>query len=387
MARTMAEVDWEDGAITDDGIAAMRAQIGVSRPTPAWDRDVTLDGVEHFALGIGDDNPLWWDEAHALASRWQGRIAPPCYLYAHFNGPRLRPEDGDSSVETFLPGALGLLAGERWRWRRPARVGERIGADAALVEVTDQPSKFGGRSVAQVERTTLRSVTGEVVAEVDQTIRRFERRATRERRTYLDRPLAAYTAADRARFAAQYDREAEARRGARPRYVEDTPTGEILGPMLKGPLTFTNTVGFLLGIGCPNTPTNRMAAAFLRLHPAQKLVNPASGVADTLKASHFEPAIARAGGLPAGYDLGIARVSWFSHLITDWMGDDGFLEELDVRIRRPNFLGDVTWLAGSVDKRDLENGAVAVAAEATNQLGEVTATATARIILPRRGAA
>jgi hypothetical protein len=40
-----------------------------------------------------------------------------------------------------------------------------------------------------------------------------------------------------------------------------------------------------------------------------------------------------------------------------------------------------------VDTRDLKNGVVGVAAEATNQLGEVTATASARIALPRRGAA
>lgn len=379
----MDDVDWESGRITDEGVAFMQSQIGVSTPTPGWNRTVTTEGIEHFALGIGDDNPLWWKDDYAEASPHGGRVAPPCYLYSHAGGPRLWPEDGHMAVERFLQGAMGLLAGEKWRWHRLPRVGEIVRAESALIEATVHEGGFGGRSVAQVERVSFLA-GDEVIAEQDQTIRRFARGEVRQRSTYLDRPLAVWTAEDRERFAAQYEAEPDARRGSTPRYIEDVRVGEALGPMLKGPLTITNMVGYLLGAGSGNTPTNRMTNSFLKLHPAGKLINPETGIADTLKAAHFEPALARMSGLPTGYDFGVARVGWFSHLLTDWAGDHGFLEELQVQVRRPNFLGDITWLSGDVGAIDPETGVATINLVARNQLDETTATGTGKVRLPRR---
>ena len=379
----MSEIDWQGGRITEAGLELMRSAIGVTRPVPGWNRLVTSEGVEHFALGIGDDNPLWWDDAYAAASTHGGRVAPPCYLYSHAGGPRLRPEHGHASTDRFLPGVMGLLAGEKWRWRRLPRVGERICAESALVEVSVREGGFGGRSVAQVERISFLA-GDELIAEQDQTIRRFERGRTRERSAYLDRPMATWTDADIDRFAAHYEAEIAARRGGEPRYIEDVRAGEDIGPMLKGPLTITAMVGFLLGAGSGNTPTNRMVDSYLKLHPGGRLLHPETGIVDTLKAAHFEPALARASGLPAGYDFGIARVSWFSHLLTDWMGDHGRLAELEAQVRRPNFLGDVTWLSGEVTAVDVAAGEAVIRLIARNQLDETTAKGVAKVRLPRR---
>ena len=46
-----------------------------------------------------------------------------------------------------------------------------------------------------------------------------------------------------------YDEEVENRRGAVPRYWEDVDTGESLPDMVKGPLTVTDNVAFLIGFG------------------------------------------------------------------------------------------------------------------------------------------
>jgi acyl dehydratase len=378
----MSVEDPRENSITQEAIAQMRAAIGVRHPVPSWSLEVTSDAIEHFALGVGDDNPLWWDEDYAAASVWRGRIAPPCYLYSHFNGPRLKPEQGYSSVETYLPGAMGLLAAEKWRWERAARVGDIIRAESALTEVTTQQGEFGGLSVAQTETVTLLDSEDLPIARIEQKIRRFDRGSARSRRTYLDRPAPNYSQADRDRFAAQYDEEAARRRGGEPRLLGEVSVGDRLGPLLKGPLTFTNTVGFLLGVGSPNTPANRMAAAFLDLHPGQRLRHPVSGIVDTLKAGHFETAIAQHSGLPAGYDLGIARISWLSHLLTDWMGDAGFLVDLDAQVRRPNFIGDVTWLYGAVEAIDPAMQTVTIRVWATNQLDEETTRGTATVRLP-----
>ena len=70
--------------ITDTAIAELRARIGVPIPRrEAYLEAATPDAVCHFALGIGDANPLWSDEVYARARRWGGMIAPPCLLYHH----------------------------------------------------------------------------------------------------------------------------------------------------------------------------------------------------------------------------------------------------------------------------------------------------------------
>jgi len=383
----MSEVDWEFGQITDDGIAKLKAAVGRRSPLPGWNNIVTADGIWKFAAGIGDNNPLWWDPAYALASPWKAQIAPPAYMYTHTTGIRTS-EHAQMTMEEFLPGVGSLWAGEHWRWRRPAQVGERISAETFLTEVVvNDNTKFGGRSVSHTERAEYRTPDGELVADVDHIIKRFDRGQAKSRGTYAKRPLAVYTADDRARLDAHYAGEAKAlRRGDRPRYVEDVRVGEAVGPMLKGPLNLGNMIGFLMGYGSSQRSTNRMMHDSLVEHPNFKMIHPQSGIADNFEAPHWEDAYAQAMGLPSGYDFGAQRCSWFTHLLTDWAGDHGFLEELEFRLLKPNFMGDVTWLNGSVVSVDPAAARVQIRIDAVNQLDQTSATGLATVRLPSRAA-
>lgn len=384
----MADVDWVDGRITDQGLDHMRSFIGRVSIDPAWNNVVTHDSIWHYALGIGDDNPLWWDPAYAKASRWGGQIAPPSYLYSHFAGPRLTPAQGLLSVEEWLPGVMGLWASDTWRWVRPAYVGETIRGECSLIEVSENEGRFGGRNVTQIERIRLLNQKDELIAEVDRAVKRFERRETRERSPYLDLPRSVYTEEDRALFEAHYEQEAALRRGSAPRYLEDVQAGASLGKMLKGPLTLTNLVGFMQAWGGPLCATNRMHHQLITLHPAAKMIHPISGIVDNIEAPHWDRDFARAGGMADGYDFGCQRISWFSHFVTDWAGDDALLTELSVRLRKPNFIGDVTWLGGEITAIDeTGDGSAAFEIHATNQRDEITAIGTGKVRLPRRAAA
>ena len=75
---------------------------------------------------------------------------------------------------------------------------------------------------------------------------------------------------------------------------------------------------------------------------------------------------AESAGLPGSYDYGCQRCCWMGHLLTNWMGDDGFLTKMYVELRLFNVVGDTTWCRGKViakreesDERlvDLEIGA------------------------------
>ncbi|MDP2955174.1 MAG: hypothetical protein Q8N53_02030, partial [Longimicrobiales bacterium] len=86
------------------------------------------------------------------------------------------------------------------------------------------------------------------------------------------------------------------------------------------------------------------------------------------------------------YDYGPERVSWMGHLMTNWAGDDGFLQELNVEIRRHNIVGDTTWCRGKVAAKEVSEGQHRVRCQvwAENQRGETTVTGTAVVALPTR---
>jgi hypothetical protein len=91
-------------------------------------------------------------------------------------------------------------------------------------------------------------------------------------------------------------------------------------------------------------------------------------------------------GMPGVYDVGLQRIPWHAHLMTNWIGDDGFLRKLYAQLRRPNVVGDVTTLTGKVIRKYVENGEHLVECKlwAENQVGEMTMPATAVASLPSK---
>ena len=85
-------------------------------------------------------------------------------------------------------------------------------------------------------------------------------------------------------------------------------------------------------------------------------------------------------------DVGPQRISWMGQLMTNWMGDDGFLRQLNASVRRPNIFGDVSWCRARIADKRIEEGAhlVDLELQVDNQLGETTARGTAVVELPSR---
>ena len=72
------------GQINDETLAAAAELIDVPlrRDRMQWIETATQDAIRHFAWGIGDNNPLWFDAGYAANSPTGGIVAPPCILYA-----------------------------------------------------------------------------------------------------------------------------------------------------------------------------------------------------------------------------------------------------------------------------------------------------------------
>nr|WP_235949208.1 hypothetical protein [Candidatus Frankia alpina] len=169
--------------------------------------------------------------------------------------------------------------------------------------------------------------------------------------------------------------------------------GAELPTKVKGPLTTTDVVVWHLGWGMQLTPpgafrlAHRVRVKAPGLYPANAL-----NIPDTVQRLRWEPARAQELGLPTSYDYGAMRETWLCHLLTDWIGDAGWLWKLSVQHRRFNFVGDTTWLKGRVtDKRQVSgrNGVevrneVEVEVWAENQRGVTTSPAKAVVLLPSR---
>src|SRR5258708_11244396 len=150
--REVSPVEWRDGHITTEGIEAMQADIGVARPVRPWSTAVDASAVWQFARGVGDENPLWWDEAYASATKDGRMYAYPTFLYRWENGPRrLGDSDDLRSIERYLPGVLGLWASDRWSWNSRVFVGEKIDAEVELTNVTVSEGTFSGRTLRQTQ--------------------------------------------------------------------------------------------------------------------------------------------------------------------------------------------------------------------------------------------
>src|SRR5687768_16257009 len=143
----------ETGAITEDGIAALRRRMGIADPHPAPPHYVRPgeDAFRHVTESYWDDNPLWCDPTYGAGTRWGGPIAPPALV----GGDTLVGEDEVTDLD---PEARALLKGDPLRgvhafyassereWWAPLRPGRRIYRRNALVAALDKRSDFAERA-------------------------------------------------------------------------------------------------------------------------------------------------------------------------------------------------------------------------------------------------
>lgn len=365
--------------ITDEMVDALRARIGerLKDPHPAFVTEATIDNSRRYAYGIGDDNPLWSDEAYAQGTRHGDIVAVPTMVFACSSG---------GIGLTGLPGIHAMFGGCDVTWHRPIRRNEKIRSVARIKDVIEKKTRFSGRTIQQVHGIELSSADGDRLADVDVWNFRTDRDEAREEGRKYERGKdlrTRYSREEIDRFLAHYDNETI--RGAVPRWWDDVAVGEQLPLMVKGPMTVTGFIAYLQGWGGIYIRAHRLFHRQLKKLPALA-IHDAYGVPDCPESVHWREDYAKLVGAPGAYDYGTERCSWLGHLVTDWMGDEGFLERLVVRLRRHNIVGDLLYLTGTViaKHRDESGGHVEIALAARNQNDEPSADGSASVRLPVR---
>lgn len=385
----MSSQDATGARITDEDIERARAQIGVPSPVrhTRWNPVPDTNAIRHFAFANGDDNPLWHDLDYGLASRWRGQIAPPMFLLStgvNPTPPVITPES-KALFRGLFRGVGKYFSAAAWEWYRPVYPGEPVFEDGrTTVRVLERSSAFSGsRVVVETYRTIYTTRTGDVIAVQYEDFTSAERSGSSEAGKYANTQRQHYTPEDIERIDADYD--AEVRRGSELRLWEDVQVGDFLQPVVKGPLTVVDIVSTHFGIGWGPYGFGplRYASKHRKRMPAF-FVPDEYGVPDVVQRVHWDSQWASALGLPAPYDYGEMRVTWLTHLLTNWMGDDAWLWKLGCQVRGFNFLGDTHWCTGEITRKYKidDSHLVDIEVRATNQRGEVTTPGTATVILP-----
>ncbi|OPY76329.1 MAG: hypothetical protein A4E64_01578 [Syntrophorhabdus sp. PtaU1.Bin058] len=182
---------------------------------------------------------------------------------------------------------------------------------------------------------------------------------------------------------------AEKRSGAHTPSWDDIEVGHILPPLVKGPVTMTDEIAFLIGGGAPipRLTAHAVALTFYRRHPAWAFRDPVSCGLEPIYAVHYNREAAKAQGLPYQYDVGFQRNAWQIHLLTNFTGDEGWLKKSSCEFRRFVYFSDVVWLKGTVTDKfiDDENECcVKIETTATNQRGEEVMPGYGIVALPSK---
>ncbi|WP_226581426.1 FAS1-like dehydratase domain-containing protein [Acuticoccus sediminis] len=366
-----------EGKITDEAIAKARDMIGLQlRPEGPYLQDATTDTLRNWCNGIGDLNALYRELEYGRQTRYGGQVAHPMFPMAFGWVGRTR---------WGLPGVHGFYAGNDWELFRHIRPGDRISAIERVVGVEEKQSKFSGRLVLQYVEATYTNQRGELVARALGTCTRHERKAARDAGKYKDIKTHEYTPEEYEKLDDAIMREDANIRGANVRYFEDVTEGEELEPIVRGPLSLMDTMGFLVGCGRGHTHGVVFKAAMK--HPGHFFRNPeAGGGIEYTGIGHHRESTAKEVGVPGVYDYGPQRSAWMASLVTNWMGDAAFLKRVRTEMRRFNTMGDSTWCKGKVARKYMKDRHALVDIEiwGENQRGEITTPGLATVVLPSR---
>jgi acyl dehydratase len=378
--------------LTDDDIARAELLIGVDTASRLRELNsvATPDAIRNWAMGAGDDNPLYTDETYGPTTRWGSQIAHGT-MVGHIKTPMYGdpiPEEVAQATKSVFRGIHVFVSGGTWDWYRPLYPGDRIFVFRGEESLDTKKSEFAGRSVIQVRRDVAINQRGEVVGVYRMLRVLTARKKSRETGKYAAIEPAHYTDADYERIDAIYAQETA--RGAEKRYWEDVNVGDELLPMVKGPLTITEMIAFHAG-GYGFVPYGLRASRLgyqNRKRIAPFYIKNEQGVWDVAQRLHWDSQWAKAIGNPMAYDYGIMRQAWFYHHVSDWAGDDAVIERLEDSIRKFNYMGDTQFLTGMVSGKREEDGRHLVDLELhmVNQRDTETAYGSATVALPSRAA-
>ena len=340
------------------------------RERETWNTDVTSDTIRHFCYGTDDDNPLYMDPDYAAKTKYGKLIAPPGYLVSVLY-PILHGEPMKAPLAS-------LIGGVAYEWNRPIYAGDKLHAVSKQGKFFEKVNKQGRRLNFVISDISYLDEKDELVGKATGTMIMATQVG---RQTMFEKEIHKISDEDLVELEKTF--RAEKRTGAETIYFEDVETGQAIPSMVRGPLTIGDMVAWNAAIG-PSYKAGRWGFLEVLKAPHAQAVNPALNFPVKYSQQHEDFNLAAGRGMPAPFDNGVMRFAWVAPMVTNWMGDNGFLRKLDTQVRAPGLYGDITTYEGSVSEKDEDSGIVTIDITGTNQSGQVSTKGTALVELPRK---
>ncbi|MBI4528407.1 MAG: MaoC family dehydratase N-terminal domain-containing protein [Deltaproteobacteria bacterium] len=363
----------EVNARIDEFIARTRELTGKEvRERDPWNNEASADAIRHFAYGTDDGNPLWLDPAYAGKSRHGRIVAPPAFLVSVLY-PILHGAPMNAPLSS-------LIGGIEFEWFLPILAGDKLRAQSVQKEMFEKKSGTGRRLIFVISECTYWNQKEEVVAKAVGTMIRATQVGTE---LLFERPVHCYSAKEVEEIDQAF--KSEKRTGDHPLCFEDATVGEEIPPILRGPLTIGDMVCWNAGLG-PSYKAGRLGYLDLLKSPHAAVPNPAINWQVKYSQQHEDFHMASQRGMPGPFDNGVMRFAWVAPLVTNWMGDNGFLRKLYVQVKTPNIYGDTTWYRAKIVDKAVEDGKGVVKLDISgiNQANVNTTSGRAEVILPLR---
>ena len=367
----------QEGRITEEGLDKLRKLIGTElRINNIFNQLSSREAIRNFVNGIGDPNPIYRDEDYAGTTRYKSIIAPPSWFYSVF----------PTWVSIGLPGVHGFHSGTDWEFMKPIYVGDTIRPVCVLSDVKVKESKFATKIAILYYDSKFYNQRGELLARSNAWSIRAERHTARKKGKYSEITLP-HPWKEEELKKIEEEVLSEVVRGGEVRYWEDVEVGEELKPVIKGPFGLTDMVAFCMGSSPVQILAHHVALNHYQRHPAWAFRDPNTCALEPIYSVHYNKAAANAAGLPFPYDVGTQRQCWLIHLLTNWMGDEGWLKKNYAEYRSFVYFSDVVRLQGTVKSKYIDDNGescVDIETSAINQRGENTMPGHSTVILPSR---
>ena len=379
------EVKLQDSVFTDELIEEMRSKQGIQLRSDhtVGNEEATRLAILKFADGIGDPNPLWRDQDYCKQTRYGTIVAPPSWILSVLGG-----------LQFGWRGLGGFHSASKLEFYKPILLGDKIRVEVFFKRFEGpSPSSFAEQMVKNFKEARYYNQRDELVALNKWLVIRFERVRARKKseggkyqKIQIPHPWTEEKLSN-------LDKEilAEKARGPMNRYWEDVNVGDELVPIVKGPLGLTDMIAFLIGGGAPipRMSAHGVALGQYHKHPAWSFLDPQTFAKEPVFAVHYHKGAANAMGVPAPYDVGTQRHTWQIHMLTNWMGDEGWIKYTDMELRKHVFLSDAIRLSGKVTGKYVDKDGeycVDIETSAINQRGEDVMPGKAIVTLPSKDA-
>lgn len=338
--------------------------------------------IRRFCASIGDMNPLYKDLTSSASSVYNTLIAPPTFV-ASIRTPTSGAAYDQKDYQLAKVQTKSLM-----EWVDVIRLGDRLASNLIVTDVR-QGSSINTKPSAEVESlaTYYNSYGGKIGTAIG--VSSFIP-ITPGSDLITDRDTYRYSDHEISEIEKAIQSESPPR-GRSLLYWNDVTVGDSLPSYVKGPLNLQDMMAWVVA---EQKPLALGAPVFFNLDetPGRKRTNPTTNWPFWDSDQEYEDILSvRNMGFVTPVSRGLHRACTAGQVITDWMGDDGFVRSMDVSLPNHFLYGDTMWLTAKVTDKyqeqveDQTYHAVKVQVVGTNQLKEIILKCDSVIYLPNPG--